>query len=236
MAERGGGKPTGGANRGREKLRDGRERSASSRRWLTRQLNDPYVARARAGGYRSRAAFKLSEIDDAHRLLKPGMAVADLGAAPGGWSQVAAERVRSREGGGRVVAIDLQDIDPIPGVEVLKGDFLEDAVFARVADATGGRVDIVLSDLAPSASGQPDIDHLRILNLAEAALDFALRFLAPGGAFVAKMLQGSGERGFVEALRRHFDQVARAKPPSSRRESSEFFLVAKGRKPGSGGL
>ena len=235
MAERGGGRG-GGGNREREKLRDGRVRSASSRRWLTRQLNDPYVARARSSGYRSRAAFKLAEIDDAHRLLKPGMVVADLGAAPGGWSQVAAERTRSREGKGRVVAIDLQAIDPIPGVEILQGDFLDDQVFARVAAETGGRVDAVVSDLAPAASGQPDIDHLRILNLAEAALDFALRFLSPGGCFVAKMLQGSGERGFVEVLRRHFEQVARVKPPSSRRESSEFFLVAKGRRAGSGGL
>jgi 23S rRNA (uridine2552-2'-O)-methyltransferase len=221
----------GPANRQREMLRDGRVRSASSRRWLTRQLNDPYVAQARAAGYRSRAAFKLLELDREFRLLRPGLSVVDLGAAPGGWSQVAAERVKAQDGPGRVLAIDLLPVDPIPGVEIVTGDFLSDDMLAELSARCGGRADLVLSDMAASASGQPDIDHLRILNLAEAALDFARRFLVPGGAFVTKMLQGSGERDFIAALRADFAQVARAKPPSSRRESSEFFLVARGRKP-----
>lgn len=220
----------GPANRQRETLRDGRVRSASSRRWLTRQLNDPYVAQARAAGYRSRAAFKLLELDREFRLLKPGLSVVDLGAAPGGWSQVAAERVKAQDGQGRVVAIDLLPVDPVPGVDILTGDFLADDMLAELTARCAGRVDLVLSDMAPSASGQPDIDHLRILNLAEAALDFACRVLAPGGGFVTKMLQGSGERDFIASLRAAFAQVARAKPPSSRRESSEFFLVARGRK------
>lgn len=226
MADRNGGPP----QREKEKLRDGRNRSASSRRWLTRQLNDPYVARAKASGMRSRAAFKLQEIDADAKLLRPGQRVVDLGAAPGGWSQVAAARARSVEGQGRVVAIDLLPIDPIPGVEILCGDFLDDAVLARLGALVGGKVDVVLSDMAPSASGQPDIDHLRILNLAEAALAFALEVLEPGGAFVTKMLQGSGERDFIAELRRHFASVTRAKPPSSRPESSEFFLVARVRR------
>lgn len=224
----------GPADRQRSRLSDGRARTASSRRWLTRQLNDPYVAQARASGYRSRAAFKLLDLDREFRLLRPGQTVVDLGAAPGGWSQVAAERTRAREGKGRVVAIDLQPVDSIPGVEILEGDFLSDEALERLGASLGGTVDLVLSDMAPSASGQPDIDHLRIVNLAEAALDFALRFLAPGGAFATKMLQGSGEREFIALLRRHFDQVSRAKPPSSRRESAEFFLVARGRKAGTG--
>lgn len=225
----------GGGGRQREKLRDGRARSVSSRRWLTRQINDPYVAKARAGGFRSRAAFKLAEIDREFRLLRPGQTVVDLGAAPGGWSQVAAERVKAREGQGGVFAIDLLPVDPIAGVEIVEGDFLADDVLTRFSAAVGGSVGIVLSDMAPSASGQPDIDHLRILNLAEAALDFACRVLSPGGAFVTKMLQGSGERDFVVALRRSFERVSRAKPPSSRRESAEFFLVAQGFKGGGAG-
>lgn len=219
-----------GRGRDREVLRDGKARTTSSRRWLQRQLNDPYVVEARRVGYRSRAAFKLSEIDDKARLLRPGLTVVDLGAAPGGWAQVAAERVGARDGRGRVVAIDLQPIDPIAGVDVLTGDFMDDVVLARLIERIAGPVDIVLSDMAPSASGQPDIDHLRILNLAEAALAFAASHLKPGGAFVTKMLQGSGERDFIAALRRAFDSVARVKPPSSRRESAEFFLVARGRR------
>ena len=225
----------GAGDRQREKLRDGRARSVSSRRWLTRQINDPYVAKARAGGFRSRAAFKLSEIDREFRLLRPGQTVVDLGAAPGGWSQVAAERVKARDGQGRVVAIDLLPLDPIPGVEILQGDFLSEDVLARFSAMVGGAADLVLSDMAPSASGQPDIDHLRILNLAEAAFDFACRTLRPGGAFVTKMLQGSGERDFLAALRRRFARVSRAKPPSSRRESAEFFLVAQGFRAEDGG-
>ncbi|MBM3523255.1 MAG: RlmE family RNA methyltransferase, partial [Alphaproteobacteria bacterium] len=159
-----------------------------------------------------------------------GMSVVDLGAAPGGWAQVAAERVGAREGRGRVVAIDLHPIDPIAGVDAITGDFMDDAVLAGLTARIGGPADVVLSDMAPSASGQPDIDHLRILNLAEAALAFAAAQLKPGGSFVTKMLQGSGERDFIAALRSAFDSVVPVKPPSSRRESAEFFLVARGRR------
>ncbi len=217
-------------SRQRERLRDGQERSVSSRRWLERQLNDPYVAEAKRLGYRSRAAFKLAEIDDRAKLLRSGLRVVDLGAAPGGWAQIAAARVKSGTGRGRVVGIDLLAIDPIPGVELLVGDFLDDAVLARLMATIGGDVDLVLSDLAPSASGQPDIDHLRILNLAEAALNFVRQVLAPGGSFVTKMLQGSGERDFLTALRAIFATVTRIKPPSSRSGSAEFFLVARDRR------
>ncbi len=227
--------PPGG--RRRETLRDGRARSASSRRWLTRQLNDPYVAKARASGYRSRAAFKLLEIDRDLKLLRPVQAVVDLVAAPGGWAQGAAYRVRSRAGGGRVIAIDLQPVMAIAGVQILTGDFLADAVHEELAALAGERVDVVLSDMAPAASGQPDIDHLRILNLAEAALECSRACLTPGGCFVTKMLPGSGERDFIATLRRHFAQVVRVKPPSSRSDSAEFFLVARGfKRDGKGGL
>ncbi|MBL8697327.1 MAG: RlmE family RNA methyltransferase [Alphaproteobacteria bacterium] len=219
-----------GKGRDREQLRDGKVRTTSSRRWLQRQLNDPYVIEARRAGFRSRAAFKLAEIDDKLKLLRPGMRVVDLGAAPGGWSQIAAQRVAAREGRGRVVAIDLLEIDPIPGVDLMVGDFMDDAVLAALVERVGESVDVVLSDMAPSASGQPDIDHLRILNLAEAGLAFAEAHLKPGGSFVTKMLQGSGEREFIAALRRGFAEVGRIKPPSSRRESAEFFLVARSRR------
>jgi len=213
-----------------ERLRDGRERSVSSRRWLERQLNDPYVAEAKSRGYRSRAAFKLTEIDDRVSLLRPGLRVVDLGAAPGGWAQIAAQRVKSGKGAARVIGIDLQEIDPIPGVELLVGDFLDDAVLGRLLATVGGEVDVVLSDMAAAASGQPDIDHLRILNLAEAALDFARQTLVPGGSFVTKMLQGSGERDYMTAMRAVFTTVTRIKPPASRTGSAEFFLVARHRR------
>ena len=211
-----------------ERLRSGKSRSASSRAWLERQLNDPFVAEAKARGYRSRAAFKLAGIDERAKLLKPGMAVVDLGAAPGGWLPVAAERVGAAAGKGRVVGIDLLRIDPVPGAVILEGDFLADDAPARLRDALGGPADLVLSDMAPAASGQPDIDHLRIVALAEAALDFAGSVLKPGGAFVTKLLPGSDERSFIEALRRRFAAVKRVKPPASRADSAEFFLVATG--------
>lgn len=224
------GKDKPGKGRDRENLRDGKERTLSSRRWLQRQLNDPYVIAAKQAGYRSRAAFKLSEIDDKIRILRTGMRVVDLGAAPGGWTQVAVQRVGARAGRGQVIGIDLLEIEPIPGAELLVGDFMDDAVLAALVERVGPAVDVVLSDMAPSASGQPDIDHLRILNLAEAGLAFAEAHLKPGGSFVTKMLQGSGEREFMSALRRVFSEVVRSKPPASRRESAEFFLIARGRR------
>jgi len=203
-------------------------RSLSSANWLKRQLNDPYVAEAKRHGYRSRAAFKLAEIDDKLRLLKPGARVVDLGAAPGGWAQVAVQR------GAKVVGLDLQEVEPIAGAVMLTGDFLAPEAPDQVRAALDGPVDLVLSDMAAAATGQTDIDHLRIMNLVEAALVFATETLKPGGAFVAKMLQGGQEQQFQNELRRHFALVRRIKPPSSRQESAEFFFVATGFK-GPGG-
>jgi 23S rRNA (uridine2552-2'-O)-methyltransferase len=205
-------------------------RTVSQSNWLKRQLNDPYVAEAKRRGYRSRAAFKLIEIDDKLRLLKPGARVLDLGAAPGGWTQVSVERVR----GGKVVGIDLQEVPPIPGATLLTGDFLAPEAPGRVREALDGPVDIVLSDMAAAATGQTDIDHLRIMNLVEAALAFATEILKPGGAFLSKMLQGGSEQDFQAELRRHFATVRRIKPPSSRQESAEFFFVGTGFKKPSG--
>ena len=214
--------------RGGERLRDPKRRTLSSRRWLERQLNDPFVAEAKRLGYRSRAAFKLVGIDERARLLKPGMTVLDLGSAPGGWLQVAVERVGARDGKGRVVGIDLQAIDAVPGATILQGDVFAEDAQARLVAALGGPADLVLSDMAPPASGQPDIDHLRIVALAEAALDLAGRVLKPGGAFVIKLLPGSDERAYLDALRRRFASVRRLKPPASRADSAEFFLVGTG--------
>ena len=211
------------------RVKTAKGRSASSQRWLRRQINDPYVAEAKRRGYRSRAAFKLVEIDDRLHLLKPGQRVVDLGAAPGGWSQIVVERVRPDEGrSGQVIALDLVDMAPIPGVTVLKADFLDAAAPGLVRRALGGAVDVVLSDMAPAATGHPDTDHLRILNLVEAALHFAVEVLRPGGAFVTKLRQGGGEPQLVDAARRYFTAVRRLKPPASHAESAEFFLVATG--------
>lgn len=197
----------------------------SSKRWLERQLNDPYVAEAGRRGYRSRAAFKLTQIDDKHGFLKPGARIIDLGAAPGGWVQVAVERVGSE---GVVVGIDLREIDPIPGSVLLLGDFLDDDAPDRLREALDGKADVVLSDMAAPSTGHAGTDHLRIMALAEAALDFALDVLAPGGAFVAKVLQGGSERELLNALKRNFAKVAHVKPPASRKESSELYVVASG--------
>jgi 23S rRNA (uridine2552-2'-O)-methyltransferase len=211
------------------RVKTAKGRSASSQRWLKRQLNDPYVAEAKRRGYRSRAAFKLIEIDDRLRILKPGQRVVDLGAAPGGWTQVAVERVKPGEGrNGQVVALDLVDMAPVPGATILKADFLDVAATDLVRRTLGGPLDVVLSDLAPAATGQPETDHVRILNLVEAALFFAVEMLRPGGAFVAKLRQGGGEPQLVDAARRHFSVVRRLKPAASRTESAEFFLVATG--------
>ena len=177
------------------RLKTARQRSASSQRWLERQLNDPYVAAAKREGYRSRAAFKLTEIDDRHRLLKPGKRVVDLGAAPGGWSQVAATRVRSRDGKGQVVAIDLLPMEPVTGVTFLQLDFMDDSAPSRLQGLLrDGRADIVLSDMAAQGTGHTRTDHLRIMALAEAAIEFACDVLEPGGAFLCKVFQGGTER------------------------------------------
>jgi 23S rRNA (uridine2552-2'-O)-methyltransferase len=200
-------------------------RSLSSRRWLERQLNDPYVARARREGYRSRAAFKLTEIDDKHRFLKPGQRVIDLGAAPGGWSQVAAKRVGE---GGRVVAIDLLAMDAISGVEFLQLDFLDAAAPERLKEMLGGPADVVFSDMAANATGHKRTDHLKIVALVEAAAEFAREVLAPGGTFLAKVIQGGTEAALLADLRRDFANVKHVKPAASRADSAELYVLATG--------
>jgi len=205
-----------------ERVRTAKGRSGASQRWLARQLNDPYVAAARQQGWRSRAAFKLIELDDRYKLVRHGARVVDLGAAPGGWTQVAVQR------GGRVVAMDLLPMDPVTGAVVLQGDFTDEAVQARLLAELGGEADLVLSDMAPNTTGHGATDHLRIVALAEDALEFALDGLAEGGAFVAKVFQGGAERAMLERLKRHFRIVRHAKPPASRKESSELYVVAMG--------
>jgi 23S rRNA (uridine2552-2'-O)-methyltransferase len=221
---RGGGK--GGSGRGAgQRLKPGKRRTASSRRWLTRQLSDQYVHEARRRGYRSRAAFKLGQIDDKVRVLKRGARVVDLGAAPGGWTQVALERVGP---GGTVVGIDLTEIAPIPGAVLLVGDVREPAALDRVRAALGGPADVVLSDMAAPSTGHAKTDHLRVMGLVEIALDFAEEILTPGGAFVAKVLQGGTEAGLLGRLKRGFAKVRHVKPPASRAESAEMYVVATG--------
>lgn len=217
-----------GPSRGRASLRTARGRSVSSQRWLKRQIDDPYVRRAKSEGYRSRAAFKLVEIDDKHRLLKPGQKVLDLGAAPGGWSQVAAARVKAGKGGGRVVAIDLLDIEPIPGVEFAQLDFLDEAAPARLREMLDGPADVVLCDMAANTTGHRKTDHLKIVALVEAAADFAREVLAPGGAFLAKVIQGGTEGELLTALKRDFASVKHVKPPASRPDSAELYVLATG--------
>jgi 23S rRNA (uridine2552-2'-O)-methyltransferase len=219
-------KPPSGAGRPlAARLRTAKGRSAASQRWLERQINDPYVQAARARGLRSRAAFKLEELDARHRLLKPGARVVDLGAAPGGWTQIAVERAGPR---GQVVALDLLPMDPVPGATVLQGDFEEAEAEARVIATLGGQADLVLSDMAPNTTGHAGTDHLRIMRLAELALDFAMRVLAPGGGFVAKVFQGGSEKEMLDVLRRRFAAVRHAKPPASRKDSAELYVVATG--------
>ena len=203
-------------------------RSQASRLWLQRQLNDPYVARARREGYRSRAAFKLAEIDDKHRFLKPGARVVDLGAAPGGWSQVAAARVKAADGVGRVVAIDLLDMEPIAGVSFRRLDFLDPAAPEEIKALLGGPADVVLSDMAANTTGHRKTDHLRIVALVEAAVDFAREVLKPGGVFLAKVLQGGTEGAILAVLRRDFASVRHVKPPASRPDSAELYVLAAG--------
>ena len=202
-------------------------RTQASRRWLERQLNDPYVARAKREGLRSRAAFKLMEIDDKAKLLKPGAKVVDLGAAPGGWSQVAAKRVRAGNGG-RVVAIDLLAMDPLPGVDFLQLDFLDPDAPERLKALLGGPADVVLTDMAANATGHRATDHLKIMGLAEAAAEFAREVLKPGGAFLAKVLQGGTEVELLASLKRDFAGVKHVKPAASRSDSAELYVLATG--------
>lgn len=206
------------------KVRSSRRRTASSTRWLDRQLNDPYVQEAQRAGYHSRAAFKLAEIDDRFTLLRPGARVIDLGAAPGGWSQIAAARV----GADNVIALDREEMAEVPGVRFLKGDFLEPETVARLETLLDGGADVILSDIAPATTGHAATDHLRIIAIAEAVLDFAETVLNQGGALVIKVFQGGTEKELLDRLKRLFESVKHVKPPSSRKESPELYVVAKG--------
>ena len=210
-----------------ERVRTARGRSVSSTHWLARQLNDPYVLRAKREGFRSRAAYKLIELDDRFRLLRPGGRVVDLGAAPGGWSQVAVARTKAPQKG-KVVAIDLLAVVPVPGTIPLEMDFLAPEAPAALAAALAGPADVVLSDMAAPATGHGATDHVRIVALAESAYDFARGVLAEGGAFVAKVYQGGAEGELLKALKRDFATVRHAKPPASRAESAEVYVVAQG--------
>jgi 23S rRNA (uridine2552-2'-O)-methyltransferase len=207
-----------------ERVRTARGRSVSSNRWLERQLNDPYVRRAKAENYRSRAAFKLLELDARFGLLKGVKAVVDLGIAPGGWSQVVGRRIP----GAKIAGIDLLPTDPIEGVTILQMDFMDDDAPAKLSEALGQPPDLVMSDMAANTVGHARTDHLRTMGLVEAALQFAIETLRPGGAFVAKVLAGGADSQLVAELKRHFTSVKHAKPPASRKESSEWYVVAQG--------
>jgi 23S rRNA (uridine2552-2'-O)-methyltransferase len=204
------------------------KRKLSSKLWLERQLNDPYVAKAKAEGYRSRAAYKLLEIDDKYRLLKPGMTVVDLGAAPGGWSQIAAKRVGAADDKGRVVAIDLLEMPEIPGVSFAQLDFLANDAPEKLIAMMGGRADVVLSDMAANTTGHRKTDQLRMVGLVETAAAFAADVLTPGGTFVAKVFQSGADAELVAQLKRDFASVRHVKPASSRQDSSERYVLATG--------
>ncbi len=218
----------GGGRREAVRVKTAGKRKASSTQWLQRQLNDPYVAEAKRQGYRSRSAFKLLELNDRYHVLKPGQRVVDLGCAPGGWTQVAVERVGVKKGKGRVLGVDVLETEPIDGADILKLDFLSLGALEAVKAALGGNADVVLSDMAANASGHQQTDHIRIVALAEAAYDFAADVLAPGGSFVCKVYQGGAEGELLQRLKRDFAEIRHAKPPASRSESAEVYLVAKG--------
>lgn len=210
------------------RVKSARGRTTSSQKWLQRQLNDPYVARAKREGWRSRAAFKLIELDEKARLLKRGMRILDLGAAPGGWSQVAARKIGLDEGHGKIVAIDLLEIDPIPGVAFAQMDFLDPDAPARLLAMLNGQADLVMSDMAANTTGHKKTDHLRIVGLVELAAHFARQVLAPGGAFLAKVIQGGTEGTLLTDLKRDFVQVRHIKPAASRADSAELYVLATG--------
>ena len=215
------------------KVKSARGRSVSQVRWLQRQLNDPYVKRAQSEGYRGRAAFKILELDDKYGFLKPGVRVVDLGCAPGGWCQVAARRVnalgdKKNKPKGSVLGVDLQDVEPVAGAEIYQLDFLEEEADLKVKDWLGGTADVVMSDMAAASSGHKQTDHLRIISLCEAAAYFAFDVLEEGGSFVAKVLAGGAEGELQKLLKQRFTKVANVKPPASRADSSEKFVVALG--------
>jgi 23S rRNA (uridine2552-2'-O)-methyltransferase len=219
-------RPTGGQEGGRAppaRLKTAKDRTKSQQAWLERQINDPFAAKARALGYRSRAAFKISEIDDRFHLFRKGVRVVDLGLAPGGWTQLAIER-----GVTEIVGVDLLPVDPLPPAQILQMDFTDPACAPELIRRLGGAPDVVLSDMAPNTIGHRETDHLRIVGLIEAAIDFAIGVLKPGGAFVAKAFQGGGADQLIAHLKTHFREVRNIKPKASRQDSSEVFFVATG--------
>lgn len=221
------GKPA-GARDMRVKVKKAGKLKHSSQLWLERQLNDPYVKRARELGHRSRAAFKIEEMDDRYKFLKTGQKLIDLGCAPGGWCQIAAKRVGLEKGKGRIVGIDLLPVDPIPGVELIEMDFMADDAPALLAERLGGRADGVMSDMAANTTGHKKTDHIKIIALAEAALEFANDILAPGGFFLAKLFQGGESAELLAQLKRDFTTVRNVKPAASRSDSSELYVLATG--------
>ncbi len=224
-------KPSSGKFQGRQlgvRVKTAHKRSLSSTRWLERQLNDPYVAEAKKQGYRSRAAFKLLQLEEKFKFLGPGKRVVDLGAAPGGWTQVAVARVRPAQTGGQVIGLDILPMDPIPDASLRQADFLQDEAPEWLRSELGGPADVVLSDMAAPTTGHTQTDHLRIMGLAEAAYDFAAEVLAPNGVFICKLFQGGAERELLARLKRDFAVVRHAKPAASRADSSETYIVATG--------
>jgi 23S rRNA (uridine2552-2'-O)-methyltransferase len=209
-------------------VRSGGKRKLSSKLWLERQLNDPYVLQAKREGFRSRAAYKLKEIDDRYKLLKPGMAVVDLGAAPGGWSQIAAAKVGAVEGRGKVVAIDLLEMPEIPGVTFAQLDFLDHAAPDKLREMLGGGADLVMSDMAANTTGHRKTDQLRIVGLVETAAEFAREVLKPGGTFLAKVFQSGADAALLAQLKKDFSTIRHVKPAASRQDSSERYLLATG--------
>jgi 23S rRNA (uridine2552-2'-O)-methyltransferase len=227
MTKKPGSTGPGGARVLRTKIKKKSGLKESSRRWLERHMNDPYVQRSKADGYRSRAAYKLIEMDDRYNFLKPGLKVIDLGAAPGGWCQVAATRTKSSAEDPHVVGIDYLGMDPVPGALVLEMDFLDDSAPAKLLEALGGEPDIVLSDMAAPTTGHRRTDHIRTTHLCEVAADFAISVLKPGGHFLSKTFQGGTEQGVLDLLKKNFRSVHHVKPPASRDESVEMYLLAK---------
>jgi len=225
----GAGSDAGSTRQLKQRVRTARGRKTSSTLWLQRQLNDPYVAAARRDGYRSRAAYKLLEIDDKYHILKPGHRVVDLGAAPGGWTQVAVKRTGVETNrGGHVIGIDILPLEPIGGATLLEGDFMDEGAPERLKAEMGGPADFVMSDMAASATGHKATDHLRIMHLCELALEFAIEVLKPGGSFLAKVLQGGAEKDLMDMLRTNFKVVRHVKPKASRSDSAEMYVLATG--------
>jgi 23S rRNA (uridine2552-2'-O)-methyltransferase len=216
------------------RVKTAKSRELASTLWLERQLNDPYVAEAKRLAYRSRAAFKLAQLDDKLKLLRPGMRVVDLGAAPGGWTQIAIERTKALTSGSKIVALDILPMGALPPAITLHLDFLKDEAPAVLKDALGGEADLVMSDMAQPSTGHRETDHIRIIAMAEVAYEFAAEVLAPGGAFIAKVFQGGSEKDLLDRLKQDFTTVRHVKPPASRAESAEVYVVAQGfRKAGS---